>query len=204
MWPYLIQGLGYGFSAAVQPGPFQAFLLSRTIARGWRRALPAALAPLVSDGPIILLSLLVLSRIPVWFQRGLCLAGGVFLLYLSWTALRTWQSSREEKLDAAPKGRQSVLEAALMNALSPWPYLYWSLVTGPVLLRGWREGPALGIGFLVSFYGTLVLCLAGTILVFGTVRRLGPRFSRTLLGVSALALGGFGCYQLWVGFRGIG
>ena len=66
---YLIQGLGYGLAAASQPGPFQTYLISQTLTRGWKRTLPAALAPLVSDGPIILLCVLVLSQVPAWMQE---------------------------------------------------------------------------------------------------------------------------------------
>jgi threonine/homoserine/homoserine lactone efflux protein len=69
MWAYLLQGIGYGFAAAVQPGPFQTYLISQTLSNGWRQTLPAALAPLISDGPIIILTLVVLSHVPGWFQR---------------------------------------------------------------------------------------------------------------------------------------
>ena len=86
-----------------------------------------------------------------------------------------------------------------MNALSPGPYIFWGLVTGPVLLAGWREGPGNAVGFLVAFYAALVLTLAGLILLFGTARQLGPKVNRALLGISALALLGFGLYQLWLG-----
>lgn len=48
-------GSGLAFAAAVQPGPLQAFLVSRVVARGWRHTLPACIAPLLSDGPIALL-----------------------------------------------------------------------------------------------------------------------------------------------------
>ncbi len=65
MWIYLLQGIGYGLIAASQPGPFQTYLISQTLTRGRKRTLPAALAPLISDGPIILISLLVLSQVPV-------------------------------------------------------------------------------------------------------------------------------------------
>ena len=55
MWFYIAQGLVYGFAAAAQPGPLQTYIISQAVARGWKRALPTALAPLISDGPIILL-----------------------------------------------------------------------------------------------------------------------------------------------------
>ena len=142
MLVYLIQGIGYGFAAAVQPGPFQTYIISQSLNSGWRRTLPAALAPLVSDGPIIVLVLLVLSQIPNWFERVLYVAGGVFILFLALNAFRGW---REFDLGAGENnqsGGQSLIKAAMMNVLSPGPYIFWSLVTGPILLAGWREAPA--------------------------------------------------------------
>jgi len=54
---------------------------------------------------------------------------------------------------------------------------------------------------LVGFYGTMVASLAGIITLFAAARNLGPQVSRTLLGVSALALACFGLYELWLGAR---
>jgi len=83
------------FAAAAQPGPFQAYLISQTLSNGWRRTLPAALAPLISDGPIIVLTLVVLSHVPVWFQRFLYIAGGLFILYLAYSAFVAWRNFDE-------------------------------------------------------------------------------------------------------------
>ncbi len=199
LWAYLIQGIGYGFAAAAQPGPFQTYVISQTLRNGWRQTLPAALAPLISDGPILILTLVVLSHVPVWFQRFLYIAGGFFILYLAYSAFAAWKGFDEARIVPSSASRQSAVRAAMMNALSPGPYLYWSLVTGPILLAGWRQAPANGVGFLVSFYATMVLSLGGIIVVFGTARQFGPKVSRVLLGVSAIALAGFGMYQLWLG-----
>ena len=202
MLAYLIQGIGYGFAAAVQPGPFQTYLISQTLSKGWRLTLPAALAPLISDGPIIVLALVVLSQVPVWFQRFLYIAGGLFILYLAYSAFVAWRNYDKSGVVTDSSGRQSVVKAAMMVALSPGPYIYWSLVTGPILLTGWREAPANGLGFLVSFYATIVLSLGGIIVMFGTARQLGPKVNRALLGVSAITLVCFGLYQLWLGVAG--
>ena len=199
MWIYLLQGIGYGFSAAALPGPFQTYLISQTLTRGWKHTLPAALAPLVSDGPIIALCLLVLSQVPLWLQRFLYLAGGLFILYLAYGAFKAWKNFDTQSPIPETTAQQSFLKAALTNALNPNPYIFWTLVTGPILLRGWRETPVFGLTFLLGFYATMVLSLAAIILVFGTARRFGPRVNRALLGVSAVALVGFGLYQLWLG-----
>ncbi|MGE5251860.1 MAG: LysE family translocator [Bacteroidota bacterium] len=203
MWVYLLQGIGYGFAAGVQPGPFQAYIISQTLVRGWKHTLLAAFAPLLSDGPIIALCLLVLSQLPGWAQTVLYFAGGCFVLYLAWGAFRAWKNWREAAPPPPGPASQSVIKAALVNALSPGPYIFWTLVTGPILLRGWRETPLHGLGFLGGFYAMLISVLMALILIFGTARRLGPKVSRLLLGVSGLALLGFGLSQFWMGLKSL-
>jgi threonine/homoserine/homoserine lactone efflux protein len=200
---FLLQGAGYGFSAAVQPGPFQTYLVSQTLLNGWRRTLIAALAPLVSDGLIILTVLLVLTRVPAAFRLVLQLAGGVFILYLAWGAWRAWRRFDVAAPPAAAAGQQSLLRAALMNLLNPNPWIFWSLVTGPILIRAWGEAPGKGIAFLAGFYGAMIACLALIIILFGTARQFGPRVSRAAIGISAFALAGFGVYQLIKGISSL-
>ena len=45
MWIFLTQGFAMGLYAALQPGPFQTYILSETLRRGWRKSLPMAFAP---------------------------------------------------------------------------------------------------------------------------------------------------------------
>jgi len=199
MWIYIVQGIGYGFAAAVQPGPFQTYIISQSLAKGWRKTIVASLAALISDPPIITLCLLVLSQVPIWFQRFLYIAGGIFVLYLAYGTYKTWRKFDLNLPTDTSGTQQSLWQAALMNALSPGPYIFWSLVTGPILIRGWRETPVNGIGFLLGFYVTMIASLALVIIVFGIARELGPKVNRALLGISAIALFGFGLYELWLG-----
>jgi threonine/homoserine/homoserine lactone efflux protein len=201
MWLYILQGIGYGLAAAAQPGPFQTYLISQTLIKGWKRTLPAALAPLLSDGPIIALCLLVLSQVPTWLQRFLYIAGGLFLLYLTYGAYQTWKNF-DPTLPSVETGTpQSIFKAALINSLNPNPYIFWSLVTGPILVTGWREAPVYGLGFLAGFYATLILGFSAIVIVFGSARHLGPRVNRALLGISAIALFCFALLQLWLGIK---
>jgi len=198
---YLILGITYAFAAAVQPGPFQTYLISQTLSNGWRSTLPAAFAPLLSDGPIILLVLLVLSQMPVWLAQGLQCAGGIFLLYLAVGAFKSWRSYQVTTAIQSQTGRQTAIKGALVNLLNPNPWLAWSLVMGPLLLKGWRETPVNGISLLVGFYATMILVTLAIIFLFAAARNLGPHVSRTLVGISAIAMAGFGFYELWSGLK---
>jgi threonine/homoserine/homoserine lactone efflux protein len=92
-----------------------------------------------------------------------------------------------------------VPKAAAVNLLNPNPYLSWSLILGPLLLRAWQEAPAHGIALLVSFYVTMISTTAVILIPFAGARALGPRVGRAMVGVSALALAAFGVYQVWAG-----
>jgi threonine/homoserine/homoserine lactone efflux protein len=194
---FLLQGITLGFSAVIQPGPFMAYLLSQTLAHGFRKTWMAAFAPLISDGPIIALAILVLTQMPVWLKRGLNFASGVFILYLAWGAYRQWRNFTDLDAEAAPNGQRNVIRAAMMNALSPMPYIYWSLVTGPILVAGWQESPAHGLAFLIAFYVVMICGFLIMMALFSAARNLGNKVNRILLGMSAFALAGFGLFQLW-------
>jgi threonine/homoserine/homoserine lactone efflux protein len=205
---FSLKGLILGATAAAQPGPFQAFLLSLIARGGWRRALPTAFAPLISDGPMLILVLFVLARLPPGFLSVLQAAGGLFLLWLAWGA---WRSSRRgatgnggEIVLVMGDAKTNVLKAALMNFLSPSPYLFWATVAGPILLAAWRESPLWGGAFLLSFYVALVGGMILFILVFAGAGRVEPRVNRALGIISAVALFAFGLYQLFSGLGGAG
>jgi len=199
MTSYLILGITYAFAASVQPGPLQAYLISQTLTNGWRRTIPVAFAPLLSDGPIIALVFLVLSRMPAWLVQILQCAGGVFLLYLAAGAFKTWRDMDVKEVVPVQSSRKTVLKAAMLNLLSPAPYLGWSLVMGPLLLKGWREAPSHGIALLIGFYTTMILIAIGIMMLFSAARNLGARVSRAMVGISVLALACFGLYAIWLG-----
>ena len=203
MIAYLVFGCAYAFAAAVQPGPFLAYLVSQALSAGWRRTLPMALSPLVSDGPVILLVLLVLSRLSPASLEWLRCAGGVFVLVLAGRAFGAWRRSEGAEFENHDTARRSVLSAAAVNLLNPGPYLGWSLVLGPLLLKGWRESPANGIALVAGFYGTMSVTLGAIIVLSAAARRFGRRASRALVGASAAALALFGCYQVWAGAAAI-
>ena len=201
MYLFLAQGLTLGFAAASSPGPFQAYLLSQAVQTGWRRSWPMAFAPLLSDGPIIILMVLVLAQAPDWLMRALRFAGGLFLLYLAKGAFDAFRRPRATIVVEAVEDH-GLLKAVMMNALSPGPYLFWGTIAGPVLLAGWNQSPADGLAFLFGFYAAMAATLLVLIAVFASAVWLGPKVTRSLTLVSAIALLAFGVYQTWVGLTG--
>jgi threonine/homoserine/homoserine lactone efflux protein len=191
---FFLIGLTFAFAAAVQPGPLLMYVISQTLSSGWRRTWPAAFAPLLSDIPIALLALGVLSLAPPALLSILQFAGGLFLFYLAVSAFKAWRKVGGE---ASAPSRGNLFKAALVNLLNPNPYLGWSLVMGPLFLKAWHEAPQMGVALLVGFYGAMIFTTLGIIFLFAAAERLGPRVGRVLLGLSAAALALFALYALW-------
>ena len=198
MLTYMFQGLALGFAAAIQPGPFQAYLLSKSLKNGWKRTLPVALAPLISDSPIIILVIVILTQLPIWFQQALQVAGGIFLLYLAANAFRDFLQPQETEIDVEGAGG-SVIKAGILNLLNPNPYIFWISVGGPILVAGWRISMVHALSFLGGFYAVMIGSLAIFIIVFGKVGEIGSGVNKVLSGVAALALLLFGAYLILTG-----
>jgi threonine/homoserine/homoserine lactone efflux protein len=192
----ILFGGGFAFAAVIQPGPLQAFLLSRAASTGWRRTLPAAFSPLLSDGPIALLVLLVLGRLPPTAQDLLRGAGGLLLLYLAWGAFSRARSGAGLAAGEQPSAPRTLLQATTVNLLNPNPYLGWALVLGPAMLAAWRHGPLNAVVLVGAFYGVMVVGLVAFILLAGTAHLLPPRAQRALGMIAAAVLAALGVYLL--------
>lgn len=196
---YIIFGFTYGFAAAVQPGPLQTYFISQALKIGWKRTLPATFAPVITDLPIAVLVILLLSRMSIWLEQVLHLCGGVFVLYLAFGTFMAWKNFDMNKTVEIQSSKTTVLKAVFVNFLSPGPYLGWSLVLGPLMLKGWREAPANGIALVTAFYGTMIITSMVIIILFSAARSLGSRVDRIMILLSSIALSCFGFYQLWLG-----
>jgi threonine/homoserine/homoserine lactone efflux protein len=189
------QGATLGFSAAAQPGPFQAYLLAQSAREGPLRALPLALVPLVSDPPVIAAVLALLAQVPPGLLRALQIGGGAFVLWLGASGLRA--ALRPAAADAgAREPPRGFWRAVLVNLTNPNAWIFWSLVGGPILAEAWRAAPARALAFLAGFYLLLLGGNAALVLAFGAAGRLGPRAAGVLGVLSSAALLAFGGWQV--------
>lgn len=201
----LLTGATLGLSAAASPGPFQAFMITQTLLGGWRKGAAVALAVLASDPPIVITVLLLLNQLPNGLIHAIGLAGGLFALYLAWGSWRATRTVPPVPATEAPTspvadrpdGFWSTLgRGALINLLSPGPYLFWTLVLGPTFLQAWERTPGQGLSFLGGFYLLFIGGMLGIVSLFHQARRLGKPAVRRLAQLSALVLAGFGFWLL--------
>ena len=144
-------GLTIGWAAGISPGPLNLLVVQSALRSGAAAGALVAVAPLVTDAPIVALSLLVASTVPESVLTAMSVTGG---LYLVWLGVAEWRSSEEPHLEAAPGSH--LRRGVVANLLSPHPWLFWLTVGGPTTVTAWERSPTAAVGFIVAFFMVLV------------------------------------------------
>ncbi len=197
----LAAGLSIGLGAGLTPGPLLTLVFTSSIERGFGAGLRVALAPLITDAPIVTLGVIVAGTVPEAAVRGLAMAGGVLVGALGIHTI--WRAGAEPGPAVSASGAQDVWRGALVNALSPHPWVFWMAAGGPLLVAAWRRNPVLGAAFLAGFYTMLV----GSKVVFAWAAargsgRLSQSWRRGLLVLGGAALVAGGVVLLWQAAQG--
>lgn len=161
---FLLTGTILGLSAGFAPGPLLTLVISETLRHGTRSGLKVALAPVITDLPIIALTMLLLRELAGFklVMAAISGLGGLVVLYLG---IRAFRTRGLEIIPAAPKVNP-LLKGIAVNLLSPHPYLFWLSVGGPLTMKAREHGLGAATGFVLSFYVLLVgskLLLAGLV-----------------------------------------
>lgn len=208
---YFGAGVAQGLAAGLTPGPLTALILAEAVRHGARAAAVVALAPLLTDTPIVLLALLATAALPPALLPPVAIIGG---LYVGWLGLGTvraaWTpttaTSAPGEPPASARGTFASLRAGVLtNVLNPHPYLFWTLVGVPALAAALRlAGPSAVAALLAGFFGAMI----GTKMLLGTAtahgaRLLGGAGHRLLLAASGVTLIGFGALLAAQGLRAV-
>lgn len=203
--PTLTSGLALGLGAGASPGPLLGLVVTTTLTRGPGAGCQVAMSPLLSDLPVVVLSLTLVDALPVAAVAVLSLVGAVVVAGLGLHALRAAPSAvppaggdpapgapggDAAAGGGAPSGRAWV-RGALVNLANPHPWLFWVTVGAPLVAQAWQVSAAAALAWLVGFYVMLVGSKVVLALAVGSGRhRLGPRAYRGLLaGSGVLMLG---------------
>lgn len=190
----LVMGVVLGLYAGFAPGPLLTLTISETLRHDIASGMKVALAPLVTDVPIVLLSVFVLSSLPGFHTvlGIMSFVGGLFVLYLGYGSMRTKEVAfRLEKTKS-----RSFRKGVLVNALNPHPYLFWFSVGGPTILKAVDQHRLAPLVFVGSFYVLLVgskICLAVLVgrfksFLYGRLYLYTIRFLGVMLWALALVL----------------
>jgi threonine/homoserine/homoserine lactone efflux protein len=155
MFTFFSAGAVLGLSAGFSPGPLFALVLSQTLQHGIKEGCKVALAPLITDLPVIIVSVLLLRQLSGFQQilGAVALLGTLYLVQMAYETFRCGLKARS----FSGSSPQSLGRGMLVNALSPHPYLFWFSVGAPTILKGVHDGnPLASLAFVIGFLGCLV------------------------------------------------
>jgi threonine/homoserine/homoserine lactone efflux protein len=197
----ILPAISLGLSATSIPGPLQAYLLNISVRYGWRRGVIVIFSPLVTDGPVILVTVFLLGQLPPPVIQAIRVVGGLLLLFIAWGAYQQLRQGVTFSADSAadPDHPQATIApwrvlgtASAMNLLSPGPYLFWATVNGPLLLQALEIGTVAALGMLLGFYGTFLGGMALLVLVFDRLGQIDVRVTQMILLLTIALLVWFG------------
>ncbi|MBK9125065.1 MAG: LysE family transporter [Chloroflexi bacterium] len=204
MTALLTQAASFGFAAGTSFGSLHMLLMSVTLAQGWRYGLLIVLSPLLTDAPIIVLMVVLLSSLPPIFAPLLNIVGGVAVFFIAW---RAYQSLRRplsvEPAGSAKVTRETLLRGIVVNLLNPAPYIFWGTMTGPLLVEAFAISAVGGLLFLLAFYGVFLGLMTLFVVMFDRLRGVDVRLTRWLTMASLVVLAALGVQLILRGINGL-
>jgi threonine/homoserine/homoserine lactone efflux protein len=151
---YLALGAFLGLAAGTSPGPLLAVTISETLQHGKWEGIKVAVSPLITDLPIILAVLFVLSHLTGYNSviGIIAFLGALYLIYSGIESLKVKKDRcglDEEKKDALKKG-------VIVNFGNPHPYIFWLSIGGPIIIKSLSTHVWATILFIAGFYLLLV------------------------------------------------
>jgi len=159
----LIAGITLGLSSGLSPGPLLVLVISQTMKHGYKEGIKVALSPIITDIPIILISIFLLSIFSGYSSilGILSIFGGLYLTYLAYESIKTKRLT--ENLDL--KEAKSFTKGVMVNFLNPQPYLFWITVGGSIIITAYTQNIFSPLWFILGFY----VCLVGSKIVMAVV-----------------------------------
>ena len=195
---FLALGSFLGLAAGTSPGPLLAVTISETLQYGKWEGIKVALSPLITDLPIVLSVLYVLSHLKSYdFIIGIiAFFGASYLIYSGIELLKIKKDSVElnvEKEDALKK-------VVIVNFGNPHPYVFWFSIGGPIIYKSLNTHVSATVLFILGFYIFLVGSKVGITLIveksksfinskhyFSIIRALG--IAQIIFGLTFIKMG---------------
>jgi threonine/homoserine/homoserine lactone efflux protein len=151
---FLTIGALFGLTAGISPGPLLTLVITETLQHNKTEGIKIAIAPLITDLPIIFVTLFIFSRISQFtiVLSMISFLGGIFVAYLGYETLH----AQGLTIAAQTLKPESFKKGIAVNLLNPNPYLFWLTVGTPIAFKAYELSVTAVILFFLSFYILLV------------------------------------------------
>ncbi len=149
-----MSGLFFGLIAGASPGPLSVLVITETLKNNRRAGFLVAIAPAVTDIPIIIFTVVVLSYMhnTNFLMAVISFAGAIFLIYLGIQTIKI----KGVSIEGRERSNAALKKGMITNILSPHPYMFWLLVGTPLLFKAYQSALMQAVYFLIGFYLLLI------------------------------------------------
>lgn len=197
---FLTIGAVFGLTAGISPGPLLTLVITETLKHNRKEGIKIAVAPLITDLPIILAAFFIFSRIS---RSNVLLSlisflGGIYFAYLGYETI-TVKGLYSGEQTTRPRSLKKGITA---NFLNPNPYVFWITAGIPTAFKAYETGLVTVILYFILFYMMLIgskTCVA--LLVERSKTFLKNNAYRIIMKILGIALFVFALYFFYDGIR---
>ena len=190
---YLIGSLAFagailGVVEGVKPGPLLTMVIRETLSGGLRAGVRTAAAPIFTDGPLVIVSLLAAG----WISTQPTILIAISILgagYLLKMGLECFTIEPPPSDLAGVDVSDSFKRGILTNLLNPNVYIFWFLIGGPLMASVADEEPLAPVAYAVTFLVSIIIVKSMIALVFDRSRgNLSRRSYSIMLSLCGVAM----------------
>ncbi len=140
--------------STITPGPLMALIIGETLKHGKVNGILIGMAPLITDLPIMLASVFILSKLQnLDLLLGLIsLCGAGYLAYLAYGNITVKNIHLETTV-----GSKSLTKGIITNFLNPNPYIFYFSILAPIAIKGMKVNFLYGPLSVSIFLGVFVI-----------------------------------------------
>lgn len=171
---YLIGSLAFagailGVVEGVKPGPLLTMVIRETLSGGLRAGVRTAAAPIFTDGPLVIVSLLAAG----WISTQPTILIAISILgagYLLKMGLECFTIEPPPSDLAGIDVSDSFKRGILTNLLNPNVYIFWFLIGGPLMASVADEEPLAPVAYALTFLVSIIMVKSLIALAFDRTR----------------------------------
>ena len=173
---FALAAITFGVAGGLKPGPLGIYIIHQTMSKGTYHGFVSSLAPILAEGPIILLALLLTLQLNdlTWFISLISIFGAVYLANI---AYKIFKAPNSINPCGKKGGSSSFFTAVKINLLNPSPYIFWLTIGSSYLVMG-SESDALI--FIICAISSLCITKFGVAIA---IKKLGDNFNPKVYSV---------------------
>lgn len=183
-----VAGVALGVIEGIKPGPLLTMVIRETLSGGLRAGVWTAAAPIFTDGPLIIVSLVAAS----WISTRpsilivISILGAAYLLKMGLECFSIEPPSSDlAEVDVSDSFKRGVLT----NLLNPNVYIFWFLIGGPLMASVADEEPLAPVAYAVTFLVSIIIVKSIIALAFDRTRgNLSRRSYSIMLSLCGVAM----------------